>query len=50
VLGILVCNLEEDVVGVFPDHVPEQLLMATYASCVVVGPVSSGFNHLDIQP
>jgi hypothetical protein len=41
VMGILVCNLE-DVVGVFPHHVPEQLLMATCASHVVVGPVSSG--------
>jgi hypothetical protein len=31
-------------------HVLEQLVMATCASRVVVGPVSSGFNHLDIQP
>jgi hypothetical protein len=49
-MGILVCNLEEDAIGVFPDHVPEQLLMATCASHMVVGPVSSGFNYLDIQP
>jgi hypothetical protein len=51
VLGVLVCReLEEDVVSVFPDHVPKLLLLAICALRVLVGPASSVFNYLDIQP
>jgi hypothetical protein len=39
-------NLEEDVAGVFPDHVLD-LLLATYASCLVVGLAGSSFNYLN---
>jgi hypothetical protein len=48
---VVICRFSvlEDVFGVFPDHVLE-LLLAICALRVVVGPASSGFNHLDIQP
>jgi hypothetical protein len=48
-LDVLVCSLE-DVVGVFPNPVREQLLLAICASPVVVGPAGSGFHYLGIQP
>jgi hypothetical protein len=39
-------NLEEDSAGVFPDHVLD-LLLATCASCLVVGLAGSSFNYLN---